>query len=121
MTVNAVLSVTLPLVTVSEANSHTHWHKRQQRAKMQRQTVHNWLRFQSAIQPCLPCVVTLTRISPRKLDGDNAVGALKHCRDGVADWLGIDDGDARIQWQYAQRRGGVRQHAVEITLEPAQQ
>lgn len=89
--------------TVSEANAHEHWRKRQKRAKEQRlmakfggmATMYlpnaNWF----------PCVVLLTRIGVRRLDSDNAVGACKHVRDGVADWLGIDDGDeSKVTWQY---------------------
>jgi hypothetical protein len=56
-------------------------------------------------------VVRLTRIGPRKLDSDNVAGACKATRDGVADWLGVDDGDeSRVRWVYAQERGayGVR-------------
>lgn len=37
-----------------------------------------------------------------KLDSDNLPGAFKHVRDGMADALGIDDGDARLAWSYAQ-------------------
>ena len=48
--------------------------------------------------------VTLTRIAPRKFDGDGVVASCKHVRDGVADALGIDDGDERITWLYAQRK-----------------
>jgi hypothetical protein len=43
---------------------------------------------------------------------------LKNATDTVAMWLGIDDADARVEWRYAQRRGGVREYAVEITIEP---
>lgn len=50
-------------------------------------------------------IVTLTRVGPRTLDTDNLAGALKGVRDGVADALGIDDGDPRITWCYDQRKG----------------
>lgn len=63
----------------------------------------------------LPCVVTLTRISPRLLDDDNLRPALKAVRDGVADRLGVDDRDPRVEWRYAQRKGA--QKAVEVEME----
>ena len=61
-------------------------------------------------------VVTLTRIAPRALDDDNLRGALKACRDGVADWLAIDDRDPRVRWEYAQRKGKPGQYAVAVEV-----
>jgi len=101
--------VHLPITTVSESNRRDHWRVKAKRAKAQRQMA-------AMLVPrcCLPCVVTLTRISPRMLDDDNLRGALKHVRDGVADRLGIDDRDPRVEWRYAQRKG--KQKAVEVEL-----
>ena len=62
--------------------------------------------------------ITLRRCSPsRGLDADNLQGALKAVRDGVADWLRIDDGSARISWIYEQARHDtwMVQIAVEVT------
>jgi hypothetical protein len=64
----------------------------------------------------LPLVVTLTRVAPSNgLDGDNLQGSLKACRDGVADWLGVDDRDPRVTWLYEQRRG--KEWSVEVHVE----
>lgn len=54
--------------------------------------------------------ITLVRIGPRRMDSDNSIGSLKAVRDGVADALGIDDGDPRLTWEYRQETGpfGVR-------------
>ncbi|MDB5297798.1 MAG: Bcep22 hypothetical protein [Phycisphaerales bacterium] len=62
----------------------------------------------------LPCVVTLTRIGPRELDGDNLQGAFKAVRDMVALELGVDDADPRVTWEYAQEPR--RDHAVRIRV-----
>lgn len=67
-------------------------------------------RFRERVGPG-PYVVTLTRISPRLADDDNAIGALKSIRDEIAKWLGTGDGpDAPVTWKYLQDRGlaGVR-------------
>jgi hypothetical protein len=53
----------------------------------------------------LPLVVTLIRRSPRALDDDNLRSAAKAARDGIADYLGIDDRDPRVQWRYDQSFG----------------
>lgn len=112
------MTITIPMRTVSEANQHRHWRKRQRRAKSQRHTawVHT-LKLLGGTGKALPLVVTLTRIAPRKLDDDNLRGALKAVRDGVADALGVDDGDDRVTWLYSQRKGAVRENAVVIEIE----
>lgn len=59
--------------------------------------------------------ITLTRLAPRSLDTDNLQRALKAIRDGVADALGVDDGDARLRWRYAQEQ--ARDYGVRISVE----
>ena len=109
-----MLDLWLPIATVSEANRREHWAARARRAKAQRSSVLLALRCQRvevATYCQAPLVrVLLVRTGPRKLDDDNLRGALKAVRDGVADWRGVDDGDASWEWIYAQERGkpGVR-------------
>ena len=55
--------------------------------------------------PDLPLTITLVRCGPRTLDTDNLASSLKAVRDGVADWLGVDDGSVHIDWVYSQHRG----------------
>ena len=59
--------------------------------------------------------VTLTRVGARKLDSDNLASAFKHVRDGVAEYVGVDDGDERWTWNYAQRSGS-KVYAVEAAF-----
>jgi len=47
-------------------------------------------------------VVTLVACMRRELDSDNLQGACKPARDAIAVSLGLDDGDPRIRWNYAQ-------------------
>jgi hypothetical protein len=102
------------LRTVSEANDHSHWRARSKRAKQQRFIARAAMR--PATRPTTHAItIRLTRIAPRKLDSDNAVGALKHVRDGVADWLEINDGSERLTWLYAQEQA-TKRHAVCIEL-----
>lgn len=73
-------------------------------------------------------VVTLTRISPRELDGDNWQRAAKPVRDAVADYLlphnrsngrrtWADDSDGRITWLYTQEKG---EPGCRIDIQPAE-
>lgn len=69
--------------------------------------------------PAAGLTITLTRIAPRKLDGDNLQRSLKAIRDGVADVLRIDDGNERLGWRYEQRPAvkGESKYAVRVALE----
>jgi hypothetical protein len=112
----------LPIRTVSETNQREHWAKRHRRRADQRSATLLHLRAMRMRLPSLPVRITLTRVAPRKLDDDNLRGALKAVRDGVADWLELDDADEHIEWCYAQRRAerprvGPSQYAVEVTWE----
>lgn len=66
----------------------------------------------------LPCVVTLTRFSTRKLDSDNLAMSLKAVRDVVAQWLNVDDGDegprGKVQWRYKQAAAWVAYVRVRV-------
>lgn len=109
------MKVIVPVRAVSVANVRENWRKRAARAKQ-----HRWAAGMAMLQikpkPQVPCVVLLTRIAPRELDDDNLRGALKAVRDGVADWLGIDDRDKRVRWDYAQARGKVKEYAVVVEV-----
>jgi hypothetical protein len=70
------------------------------------------------IGPAPGTVVRLTRITgPRgkTLDDDNLRGCLKAMRDGVADWLGVQDNDPRITWRYDQRKADAWGVEIEVT------
>lgn len=107
------VSVPIPgLRLVSELNVREHWGARSRRAKAQRDLVTMVLRRTVTAQMMLvaPLDVTITRISPRRLDDDNATGSAKHVRDAIAALLGVDDRDDRVRWHVAQAPGpfGVR-------------
>lgn len=59
----------------------------------------------------------MIRVGPVKLDDDNLRGALKACRDGLADALGVDDGDSCLTWAYGQKQGKRDEWSVEVTVE----
>lgn len=104
------MRIELPIATVSEANQRDCWQVKSRRAKAHRNVA--W-----ALSPAhpLPCVVTLTRISPRSLDAhDNLRSALKFVVDGIADKLGIKDNDPRVEWRYAQAKGKPASVVVEF-------
>lgn len=113
------LRVVVPIRTVSVANTRTHWAVKARRVKAERHAVALLLRPLLRGEPTglwVPCVVTLVRIAPRELDDDNCVRAMKACRDSIAAELGVDDRDPRVEWRYAQRRGRVREYAVEVSI-----
>ena len=111
------LSAVIPVETPSLANLREHWAKRAERAKLHRSMAQWHMRVAGGPPGMFPLPVTvkLTRCSPRELDDDNLRSALKNCRDGVADWLGIDDRDPRVSWDYGQERAKKPHVRVEAT------
>jgi hypothetical protein len=104
----------MPIRTVSEANRRDHWTAKARRARTQRMAAKALARSFGAVE--MPCTVTLVRVSPRELDDDNLRGALKATRDGIADYLGIDDRDPRVGWGYGQAKGKPKQYAVKVEV-----
>jgi hypothetical protein len=108
-----VIAVRVPIKTVSGLNAREHWRVRANRVKAERTAV-AWA--MSCTEPCaLPCVVTLTREGKGTLDSDNLQGSQKAVRDAVADWLGVNDADPRIDWRYAQVKAPAYGVLIEIT------
>jgi crossover junction endodeoxyribonuclease RusA len=108
----------MPLKIVSEANCRDHWRVKAKRVKAHRTTTQTMLRSAyGAPSWAGPLVITLTRIGPRDLDTDNCIGGFKAMRDGIADWLGINDGDKAATWNYEQERGKPNQYAARVVIE----
>lgn len=111
------ICITLDLFVPSAANLREHWAAKHRRVKREREMAHLFLRVRGGKFPdgyVGRVVVTLTRTGGKQLDDDNLRSAFKAVRDGVADWLGIDDGNERIEWRYEQRPGGKRQTIIEV-------
>ncbi len=105
----------LPIATISEANSRMHWAVKAARVKSQRQQA--YLLTQALKSLLLPATIALVRVSPRLLDDDNLRSALKAVRDGIADRLGIDDRDPRVEWAYGQEKGKPKQQGVRVVAD----
>lgn len=123
----------LPIKTVSEANCSEHWTKKAKRHKSQQFFIRQ-LYAKNKQEITLPCVVTLTRLSPRFLDSDNLQISLKWIRDELSDLLtdnvkfyinkkgraqriaGRSDSDPRIKWEYAQEPS--KQAGIAIVITP---
>lgn len=108
----AVSVTVLPLRIESVANRREHWSKRASRTKAHR------LAALAVPKHPVPCVVTLIRVAPRALDGDNLQSGFKALRDGIADRLGVDDADPRVRWEYDQVRGKHKEYAARVQIRP---
>ena len=111
----ARVEVDIPIRTQSEANLREHWAVKARRVKLHRDTAYIVIKNALRGAKPLPCTVTLTRISPRLLDDDNLRQAMKATRDGIADWLGVDDRSPLIRWEYAQLKAS-KYHAVRVEV-----
>jgi hypothetical protein len=107
---NAVVTLRLPIRTVSEANCFEHWTKKHARHKAQKQAVALALNPQrSRIK--LPCHIKITRVAPRKLDQhDNLPMSVKYILDTCCAIItgdfrpGRADDDERITVSYEQEK-----------------
>lgn len=103
----------IPIHLPSLANLREHWAVRAKRAKEHRAAARTVVRV-APLKPGQGAVVTLTRRAPRALDDDNIRGAFKSIRDGVADALGIDDRDPRVEWRYIQQQAKPSGVIIEV-------
>ena len=99
----------------SGANLREHWAVKARRVKSQRMVTalmcrtqgrdffREWAHMKANTALRLEC--TLTRVAARKLDDDNLSASFKAVRDQIAEAAGLDDGDARWTWLYAQAHG----------------
>lgn len=87
------------------------------RAKKQREAALLVCRSKFGKAPPPPLVITITRVAPAELDTDNNVSSAKHIRDGVADWLMVNDRDKRLRWEYAQEKQGKGVYGVKVRVQ----
>lgn len=105
--------IEIPIALPSVSNLREHWAAKARRVKSQRKAT-RWRLVAGLISALVdpttrtPVAVTLTRVSPRKLDDDNLCGAFKAVRDEVAAYFGVDDADPRLTWRYAQAKGPAK-------------
>jgi hypothetical protein len=111
-----VLTLSIPLRTVSGLNAREHPMMRSRRVKKERHAT-AWM-LAGKKPPALPVTVTMTRLGPTSgLDrGDNLNASMKGCRDQIAQWLGVDDRSDLVEWRYAQRR--EKQWSVLVEVAP---
>lgn len=105
---------------ISEANCRQRWQVKNARKK------HHLKILDQAtpkILPVLPAKIILTRVSPRKLDFDNLVYAMKYYRDFIADKLlpglqiGRADDSELMIFEYCQRKGDKNEYALQIDID----
>ena len=102
-------------MTVNELNRHTNWRDRAARAKAQHAITVLVLNSHAKTKPALPVIVTVTRFSPVILDKhDGLPASQKFVVDGIAEFLGVDDSDPRVEWRYDQVRSTRYSVVIEI-------
>lgn len=102
---------------VNSANERVHWAVRARRAKTQRQEAYLATRAalvgNFSLEP--PMTITIERVGKRRMDSDGLAISGKGVRDGIADALGIDDGNPCLTWVYRQSVG--KAYSVKITIQ----
>ena len=118
-----ILKLSIPMKTVSEANSSEHWTAKHKRHRTQK----TWIKFaflKEKTEISLPCKITVIRIAPRFLDEhDNLRTSLKFIVDAISENItgikqaGRADDIEGIEWAYDQRKGKPKEYLVEIIIE----
>jgi hypothetical protein len=124
-----VIRFSIPLRTKTGLNGREHPMVRAKRVEKEREATRAaWMALTTILQRMQhspdhgALQVRLTRIGPRRIDGDNAVGALKAVRDELAAILGVDDGDRAIRWRYPNldpETNAIGPYAVVVEIEHA--
>jgi len=112
----------VPVRLVNALNQREHWRVRAKRAKEQRlaarvslaKALPHW--FATRDMPAGGATITITRRGGRRMDDDGLTASAKHVRDGIADYLGIDDGDLRLTWIVKQDKAPRGQHWVDVVV-----
>lgn len=115
-----VVGFIVPVRTKNESNSGQghHWKITQRKRKAVRGKTLLCARAALMPPPKPPLVVMMTRFSAGELDDDGLRSALKSVRDGIADWLGVDDKRADlVRYGYGQEpcKRGQGWVAVEVS------
>jgi hypothetical protein len=105
----------------NQANLHTHWRiKFRHQKSLTRLIKAYWLKQNIKNIP-LPCLVIITRYSPRKYDSDNYIYNCKGIRDTISSLIkpgyapGFADANENdIQWEYCQLSSKAYQLKIEI-------
>jgi hypothetical protein len=107
--------------TVSEMNQRSHWSERARRFKQQRECVRQAFHGCPFTSPFPPWTgrlrITLTRHGRRKLDPDNLASSFKGIQDAIAELIGVDDGNAQLEWVYKQKPCAKRKPTIGIHIE----
>ena len=116
-----MITIEVPIKTVSEANNQEHWTKKSKRHSQQQFFVRHALK-KNNIKINLPCSIKLTRLAPRILDDDNLPVSMKYIRDEIAAYIfpekvitykrngktysnkGNADSDPQVTWLYSQEK-----------------
>lgn len=95
-----------PKSAVDGQNARIHWHRRHQR-NLEVATVvlaslasSNWPQSLPDGGKGWRVTFTVRQKTARLMDSDGLVGCLKHARDCIAAYLGVDDGPAGPEWVY---------------------
>lgn len=118
------LVIDVPVRTRTPGNTRRAWQMDWREAKRQRETAASAAKLalaklseaeKLAFFAAPAVVVQVTRFGSRRLDPQNVFGAVKHVIDGVADALGVDDGNEWYDWRLPKQEKGSPMVRVELS------
>lgn len=114
-----IKTVYIPIRTYSEANQRGHWRIGYKRKNNQQKVTDAYMHIEKCPKQ-KPKRIRFTRRAKQRLDPDNLAGSNKHVQDAVCAYLGCDDGDESIRFEYEQERAKDYGVVVEIEFEQEQ-
>lgn len=112
------MKLRIPHLKLESPNIKKHWTKAHKTNKHQAFLIK--IALNAVCLPSLPLTVVIHSIRPREYDYSNLVASCKFLEDCIADHLkpglapGRADGYGDIKFLHRQRKGGIREYAVEL-------
>jgi hypothetical protein len=106
-------TIDMAIQTKSELNQRGGWWVVNDRKKEQQRHALTYLKVARCPKQ-KPLKIKFTRYGPRRLDPDAVASSNKHVQDAVCKYLGCDDGDESIKFEYEQMKDKTYRVVVQI-------
>ena len=114
-----IFGFSIPIAMKPQANMSEHWAVKATRTRNERAIARIYYNNHIFTKPpeTGPIEITLKRLGNRRFDSGNLGHAFKAIQDGIADAMGINDGNQRLRWKYEQEQVPKGQEEIIVLIE----